>query len=512
MRVYSRAEAFLLMLLSGRARIFALTILSGVALSAGIAACEAGKGGSNFDDNDDSNGGENPGGMGGNGGTAGGHAGFNPGNGGSDAGMGGIPINPCGSECGPDELCDAPGIAKDDDCDGEVDEGCPCTSGQQHGCFKGDPSYLGTEGCFPGEQSCTELGVWGECTGGVHATEMCFMGGAIGCHAISTRPFVPKDLMEGTGNASLGGSTHTFNVTCPAGVSPCPTPNMTDYTPLQSGEYTVEYIKDGTAECTFPLFVGAPGLRVELSWDYNSVDDVDLHLHKPMDTMPWGGTSGNEYDCAYNNCTAGSYEFGFGIEWWAGSAPPDPPPAMPVAWTYDPVVMENNTCYYGPKGNGLQWQGIGMGCHNPRLDIDNITCSPGITDPQNSSFCNPENINVDAPPKNEWFRVGVHYYLDHGGGSTPMMPEVKIFCDGAPAASLGAAGFAAPVSFPVSESNTGYWLVADVLFLPADECGTGGCVVEPLYGDSPTNTQPLKTTASAVSSSFTPPYLPVPMP
>jgi hypothetical protein len=481
----------------------------GFLLTAG--SCGPSDGKSEITNDDDGNGGTA--GNGGLGGMAGGHAGFNP-TGPGGGGEGGVPINPCGSECGDTELCDNPGVALDDDCDGEVDEGCPCVSGTQHGCFKGDPSYLGTEGCFPGNQSCTELGVWGDCLGGVHATEMCFMGGALGCHPISTRPFVPKDLMEGTGNQSLGGTTHAFNVTCPAGVMPCPTPAATSYTPLQSGEYTVEYIKDGNLECTFPLFVGAPGLRVELTWDWpagQSTVDVDLHLHKPMDLGPWGGTSGNTVDCAYNNCTAGSYSFGFGVEWWSGTAPPDPPPAMPVAWTLDPVVMENNTCYYGPKGNGAEWQANGMGCHNPRLDIDNIFCDPAVTDPQNYDFCNPENINVDAPPKNEWFRIGVHYYSSHGE-TYPIYPDVKIFCDGAPAAQLGSVGFAQPMVFQPSDSSSGYWLVADVLFLPADECGVGGCVVSPLYADPPTNTQPLKTTSSAVTGAFTPAYPPIPMP
>lgn len=61
-----------------------------------------------------------------------------------------VPVNPCGTKCGPVELCDADHLGLDDDCNGKVDEGCSCNSGQVHFCFKGDPSYEGFAGCFDG--------------------------------------------------------------------------------------------------------------------------------------------------------------------------------------------------------------------------------------------------------------------------------------------------------------------------------------------------------------------------
>src|SRR5262245_54827552 len=63
--------------------------------------------------------------------------------------------NPCGSLCGPAELCDLDHLGLDDDCNGEIDEGCPCQPGTAHACFKGDPSYHGTPGCFDGVELCT---------------------------------------------------------------------------------------------------------------------------------------------------------------------------------------------------------------------------------------------------------------------------------------------------------------------------------------------------------------------
>jgi hypothetical protein len=64
-------------------------------------------------------------------------------------------INPCGSACGPDELCDIDHLGLDDDCDGQVDEICECSGSQAHFCFKGDPSYHLTEGCYDGTEKCT---------------------------------------------------------------------------------------------------------------------------------------------------------------------------------------------------------------------------------------------------------------------------------------------------------------------------------------------------------------------
>ena len=57
----------------------------------------------------------------------------------------------------------------DDDLDGEVDEGCPCTKGATQQCFPGQATQL--KGiCKQGTQTCissTEFGAWGKCTGAV---------------------------------------------------------------------------------------------------------------------------------------------------------------------------------------------------------------------------------------------------------------------------------------------------------------------------------------------------------
>ena len=457
-------------------------------------------------------------GMGGAGGatnsssSSSGDGGFNPVGSGGMGGAGGIFMDPCDSECQDAESCDPAPVALDDNCNGTVDEGCSCSAGAIQPCFKGEPAYVNSPGCFPGTQLCNEFGQWGPCQGGVHATEMCFQQSQ-GCHPISTAPFVGVDLKTGTGTFSADAVTETFTVACPNGVSPCPTPMGSNYTPLQSGEYTVTYNKttaNGSDQCTYPLFVGAPGLRVELTWDWvpnQTTVDLDLHVHKPQDSLPWGGDGGTAEDCAWDNCTAFDFQFMFNTtpDWFNGIAPPDP-----VDWYLDPV-MEKNTCYYGPKGNGADWQAIGMGCHNPRLDIDNISCTPTVTDPQNFSFCNPENINIDFPPKNQWTRIGVHYYS--GFVNYNVHPVVKVFCHGKLAAELGPNGYydpQQPVVFPPGDASDRFWLVADVLF-QEDECSEDLCVVEPLYLD-PVARTPVLSTVNIVQQSVGPPYPPVPQP
>lgn len=448
-------------------------------------------------------------GAGGNGAGGNTSTGGNPGGEGGTAGAGGAggATPTCDLQCGGTELCDGLGAGIDDNCNGQVDEGCACTKGSMQACFKGDPSYLGSPGCFEGTQTC-KSGQWSPCTGGVHATDNCFVA-TTGCHAITADPYEVVDLLSGTGDAQIGGTAHTFEVTCPAGVELCRLATSTSYRPLQSGEYQVRYIKDGVDTCDFPLIVGFPGLRVELSWNWleavalvQSTVDLDIRMHRPNSTNPWGGTTGNADTCAFDNCDAGALNT---IQWWPGTGPLQS--TMPQGFTLDPIT-ENNNCYFVPAGEGALWQQTGTGCRNPRLEDDNITCDPLVTNEDSNDYCNAEVIAVDNPSQEEWFRLGVYYYANHQA-TYATQPEVSVFCDGAQVAQLGAEGFAQPVSMPASDGGSRFWMVGDVLMLPTDACGRRRCVIEPLYGDQG-GTTPLFTTASETQGPFSPPYPPVP--
>ncbi len=431
-----------------------------------------------------------------------------------------VPINPCGTACGPEELCDDVHLGLDDDCDGQADEDCPCSGGQVHSCFLGDPSYRDTAGCFPGSEKCSENGDWGPCLGGVHATQFCFVNDKTSCHAITSAPFLTTDLKNGTGDFSADAvpGTEMWTVQCPDGVSPCPGSMGSNFKPLQSGEYTVTYTKGlpggGTSMCTYPLFVGAPGLRVELTWEHDLGGDgvdLDLHVHQPKNQQPWG-MAGVAQDCSWSNCTLSDFTFpSIDTPNWF---PPNGMPPNPVSWYKDPVFEKNN-CYFAPRGVGQDWQIEGQGCHSPRLDLDNINCNALVTDPDNTDFCAPENINVDFPPKLDWFRIGVHYFSNHDK-SYDVHPKVRVFCDGALTAELGPQGYydpETPITFTPGDGSGAtvgnrFWMVADVAFRKdGGQCAAKGCVVKPLYSN-PVARTPVLTYDDVAEANFGPPYPP----
>lgn len=421
-----------------------------------------------------------------------------------------VMMNPCGTGCGPVEKCDGINKGLDDNCNGLVDEGCPCSSGQAESCFKYDSSFLGQGECNPGTQQCTENGTWGPCIGGTHPDQNCQVV-AVGCHALNATPFSTVSLASGAGNfdddADPGSGVYT--VSCPGGVNPCPMVDaMGNVQVLVSGEYTVTYTKtvNGVTDtCMFPLYVGARGLRVELSWNFPAAPDdvdLDLHMHQPATTTTFN-SDGAVQDCGYSNCKISSFFIG---PPFTGSTAPNWFPASapfgdPVDWYKSPTMTEN-LCYYAPRNAGQDWIDEGKGCHNPRLDIDNITCDPSVTDVNSADYCVPENINVDFPPTDKWIRIGVHYYSDHGY-TGQIRPIVKIYCDGALSAELGNHGFYTPeanVTWTDAE-NDKFWPVADVMFIK-DQCSTG-CTVKPVYADDQTH-QPIFESGQAFGPAYPP--------
>src|SRR6185436_8446361 len=64
------------------------------------------------------------------------------------------------------EICDN---GLDDNCNGQVDEGCSCIPGSVQRCFLGPPGKRNIGGCTDGMQFCvgSEFATWGECTGAI---------------------------------------------------------------------------------------------------------------------------------------------------------------------------------------------------------------------------------------------------------------------------------------------------------------------------------------------------------
>ncbi len=420
--------------------------------------------------------------------------------------------DPCARSCSAEELCDPAHQGFDDDCDGTADEGCSCVPGTAQSCFLGDPSFAAAPGCFPGVQHCSQSAVWGVCIGGVHATQGCFTADPNLCHAISGPAFSIEDLSSGLGHFGDDALTESWAVTCPDSHATCVPPTSgPDFAPVVAGEHAILYTKftaGGSDQCQFPFQSGGPGaLRVELQWEHDlggTGVDLDLHLHRPGTTEPWGGAGGSPADCTWENCTAESVDSGVMPDWFSGAAPP-----APVDWYLDPTP-ERNSCYRAPKNGGAQWQAFALGCHNPRLDVDQLSCNPAAVDREAGDFCAGEVASIDFMPLATWTRVAVHYFSNNGR-SYSVHPSLKIFCGGQLAAELGPGGFnvpETPVTFPADSAPTRYWLVADVAF-GIDTFGTRRCVVAPLYFDAGTRA-PLFTTASQALLSIGPPYPPPP--
>ncbi len=81
-------------------------------------------------------------------------------------------INGTLSECTPgpptpDELCDGNNDGIDDNCNGQIDEGCPCVKGSVDSCYSGAPETRKVGACKDGAQTCTDTNEWGPCVGDV---------------------------------------------------------------------------------------------------------------------------------------------------------------------------------------------------------------------------------------------------------------------------------------------------------------------------------------------------------
>lgn len=68
-------------------------------------------------------------------------------------------------DAGPPEFC-SNGL--DEDLDGRIDEGCPCSPREEQPCYRGHPEHAGVGACFYGRQICNGMGpqgLWGRCEG-----------------------------------------------------------------------------------------------------------------------------------------------------------------------------------------------------------------------------------------------------------------------------------------------------------------------------------------------------------
>ena len=342
----------------------------------------------------------------------------------------------------------------DDDCDGTVDEGCPCSPGQTQPCFAGPPNFRNVGTCRDGVQTCkvtmrASTGVWGECVGGIKPSLDVCDNADNNCNGCSddklccqppidcafdigtATPFTDK-IIDGnqiydTGHKFNDADTATWEWTLTKG--PCDivldktsftTKGATNAAGLSGNgikstvvsgvglsHFKVNFILSGSYvlhlkvtrtngevyECEWVLRVVSDGLRIELCWDTTGSVDVDLHLAKVGKTTAWQTLA-----CYYGNCkNTGNPDWGYSSTIntiLTNSSDPD-----------NLVFTPNKTAY------------------NPRLDLDNIS-QAGI----------PENINIDNPNDGDTFRIGINYFSNK---TILTHPVVNVYCGGTLKSTFG---------------------------------------------------------------------------
>jgi len=366
----------------------------------------------------------------------------------------------------------------DDDCDGTVDEGCPCTPGDVQPCFLGPPGRHGIGACVDGAQLCMR-GVefapyWGDCKGGIlPSPEQCdgldndcngCADDLAGCtpkwscpgpgdpRTPDGTPLAPyllhgHDFFSGAAKAwswsVQGGPCDLLTPSSPSFVVDGANSETATFRPKLSGDYTVTLTvtpeSGAPFTCSWIVHIVGPGLRIEMCYPESSVLDLDLYVKRPGSRTPWF-TGANQFSSALDQCCWANCEATL-----RGNLVSPPQTVGRADWGYpqSPLSLCQNDL------QGTVWQSLGY-CSSPRLDIDNnLSEATGV----------PENINIDAPKDNETFRIMV---ANFSGPETH--PLVNVYCDGRRTATIGAAPDEVPnfSGTPGSSGVGALWRAADV--------------------------------------------------
>jgi hypothetical protein len=417
------------------------------------------------------------------------------------------------------DLCDG----YDNDCDGEVDEGCSCVTGNVQECFAGPPGRADTGACQRGTQACTsdlEFAGWGPCERGISPqAELCdrLDNDCNGCiderpdcarfiecpgendsRLPKIKPFALTELdgadfyngsdvarwswtVEGSPCDQLFASIPGANASATSGRLSYSLTNANEQKAqvrfTLSGTYLVtlkiETHSGETLSCTFPLVVGAGGIRVELCWDKTGPTagskfvDLDLHLALKGKTSAFdfsddavpATTSKDFYAATFAAQTTLSPN---GI--WGHPPSPDVRGCLTGSRKTDPAPRTPAL-----PGSADAIHDARNNCINPRLDLDN----QGNT---STTRYLPENINLDNPRKGEIFQVAVNHVTPE---ATRVRARVNVYCGG----KLRGTYEIDPAKTAFSDTPDGeheLWRVVEIAPRVSSQGVTSDCEVTPL--------------------------------
>ncbi|MGB0646453.1 MAG: hypothetical protein ACPGQS_04715 [Bradymonadia bacterium] len=389
----------------------------------------------------------------------------------------------------------------DNDCDGQVDEGCGCKPGRVEPCFLGPPNQVNIGACQTGTMRCVgdgEVGAFDQCSSIGPSAELCdgLDNNCNGCideavlceldgecpgpndpRTPTGRPFVDYPLLGGLfyqGEASSwrwtieGGPCDQFAGTNTGYQLLNSSSENALFKPRLSGSYRVTLrvqTPDGEFVCSWVIDVLGPGLRVEMCYPESYTQDLDLYMMPVSRAEDWfppaaasalGGISlgGVSYNaCSWYNCEAELRNFDLmtfmsrRADWGHSSSP-------------------LSECEGGPQGD--RWRALGY-CANPRLDIDNnLSEGTGL----------PENINLDQPTNGEGYRIMIQNF-----SGLVARPIVNVYCGGRLTATYGAPPDVLQ-NFSGRRGDSGIgamWRVAEVFPEVTPDGETTGCRVEPIH-------------------------------
>ena len=402
----------------------------------------------------------------------------------------------------------------DDDCDGKVDEGCPCAPGQTQPCFLGPKNYRNVGTCHDGVQTCkvtvrAATGVWGECVGGISpsldvcdnadnncngcADDKLCCAPPIDCAYDLTadgdfRPFIYK-IIDGkqiydTGHKFNDADTATWEWSLTKG--PCDIVLNKVNSFVKGGKTAAEVgdiTSDNGVQDTVVSGVGFSQFKVKFKLSGN----YKLHLKITRE-------NGEIYECewvirvvseglrielCWDRNTAVDADLhvgknGITTRWsngLSGNTTTDACYFDNCKYNYDDSSALNSWGYdktmnYDKDGNGPK------AMRNPRLDMDNIKAGPY-----------PENINIDNPKDGDVFRVGVYWW---SGTSGETHPVINIYCGGTLRATYGGNVSDSGDSFVYQvknfNSNNDFWKVVEIEWDGDPSSDT--CILTPKWDDT----------------------------